>query len=525
MAQIDRAAIDTRGIPSDQLMENAGQGVVRLIVENRIALSGEMVAVLCGKGNNGGDGLVIARGLYQQGITPRVFLFAQPDDLRGDAALNFNRLPEAVRQSLQVVIPGENAPPEDYLDAIQSSALIVDALFGTGFRGRLPEAWDAFLLPLRPLREKILAVDIASGVDSNTGEASPQAVQAKWTATMGLPKKGQLLREGLDCTGHLEVLDIGFPRDLTLCGEQDIALLEADDIARLLPRRLPSAHKGTAGRLLVIAGSTGLTGAATLCCEAALCAGAGLVTLGIAESLNTIVEIKITEVMTQPLPDTGDGHLSEAATEVIVEAAKRCDALAIGSGLGRHPSTLKLVCDLLQKMDVPLVLDADGIYAVASAPEVLRGKPIVLTPHPGEMAHFLGISIEEVQQKRWEISSETARRLGITVVLKGAASVIAAPDGRLRINPTGNSAMASAGMGDVLTGLVASFLTQGLKPFEAAQAAVYCHGLAADLWVAECGYHSITAGEVLDWSREAIRVVFEKPENRVRPLPVQRATR
>jgi NAD(P)H-hydrate epimerase len=251
----------------------------------------------------------------------------------------------------------------------------------------------------------------------------------------------------------------------------------------------------------------GLTGAAALCSEAALTAGAGLVTLGIPVSLNPPMEAKLTEVMTLPLPDTATGCLNANAAEKLLEFAERCDVLAIGPGLGRDPSTGKLVRAVLRGFQGPALLDADGIFALQPHPDILKGKPIVMTPHPGEMAHFLGQPLERVMAAPWETARETARRLDITVVLKGARTVIASPEGKLRINSTGNPAMASAGMGDVLSGLIAAFLAQGLPPFEAALAGVYLHGLSADLLVSETGWHVVTAGEVMNRSREAFRVI------------------
>jgi len=520
MAQIDREAIDKEQIPGEWLMENAGRETARFILEQDLARPGDSVILLCGKGNNGGDGFVVARILAEQGILPRIFLFGSPDELKADAALNWNRLPAPVLESVVPVEPKteQRTPAEVYSNALDESALIVDALFGTGFQGQLAPHWQKFLAPLRQYPQKTLAVDIASGVDANSGEASPGSVIARWTVTMGLPKKGQLVAPGMDYTGALQVVDIGIPQELTRAGAKDPALLEARDILPLLPRRAISAHKGTAGRLWIVAGSTGLTGAAALCAQAALVGGAGLVTLGIPQSLNPILEMKLTEVMTYPLPETAGGGLSEAASETVLEFAQRCSALALGPGLGRDPSTGRLVRRLIRALEVPTVLDADGVFAAAAEPEILKGKGLVMTPHPGELAHFLGRSIEEVAQQRWEVARETAETYGMVLILKGAKTVIASPDGELRINPTGNPAMASAGMGDVLTGLVAAFLAQGVPPFQAAQAAVFCHGLAGDLCAEETGYPVVTAQEVLDWSREAIRTLWAQSDERG-PLP------
>ena len=517
MAAIDRIAIQEQGIPGDTLMENAGQGVVQFILQQELASSGDRVAILCGKGNNGGDGLVIARGLYDAGINPQIFLFAPPEQLKGDAALNWKRLPQILRQYAFEVNPdaGPEDVPAEYLDSIEKSAIVVDALFGTGLQGPLAPNWDHYFEPLKSFRNKVLAVDIASGVNSNDGSIPGANIDAQWTVTMGLPKIGQLVQPGMDATGYLKVIDIGFPQDLTAIEEGDAVLLEPRDIEPLLPLRNISAHKGTAGRLLVLAGSTGFTGAAALCSEAALVGGAGLVTLGIPEVLNPILEIKLTEVMTLPLPQTDKGGLSEAATEQVLEFAEHCSALALGPGLGRDPSTGKLVRNVIREYSGPVVLDADGIFAVKTDPQVLHHKDIIMTPHPGELAAFLDLSIDKVQKRPWEIARNTAEQYGITLILKGAKSVIVSPDGEVRINPTGNPAMASGGLGDVLTGLIAAFLAQGVPAFQAAEAGVFCHGLAADLFVNETGYSVSTAREILEWCREAIRTLTLKEWNRI----------
>jgi NAD(P)H-hydrate epimerase len=318
---------------------------------------------------------------------------------------------------------------------------------------------------------------------------------------MGLPKFGLLRQPGMDYTGELNIADIGFPDILTRWKPGQIGLLENSDIASLLPKRKSSDHKGSAGRLLVLAGSTGMTGAAVLSSDAALKCGAGLVTLGVPESLNPILEAKITEVMTLPLPETGKGAFSEKSIEPALEFAKQCGALAIGPGVGREETTQKFVQTVIEKYEGKVVLDADGIYAMAAKQDLLKNKPLVMTPHPGELAHFLDISIEEVQERRFELAEETARNHGITLVLKGAHTVIASPEGEVCISPAANSAMATAGMGDVLTGLIAALLAQGLEPYQAAQAGVFCHGKGGEFCSFLTGYPVFTASEVLEACR------------------------
>ena len=321
---------------------------------------------------------------------------------------------------------------------------------------------------------------------------------------MGLPKQGLVLYPGAEFAGELTIADIGIPKELS--GKGKVNLLTADDIRPILPQRRGDSHKGDYGHVLVLAGSTGLTGAAALTSLGALRSGAGLVTLGIAESLNPIMEVKLTEVMTKPLPETKDGTLSLKAEEGILRLVKKIDTLAIGPGLSTSEETSELVRRLITRVEKQMVIDADGINAISGNISILKNAPgpRIITPHPGEMARLIGRSKEEVQNDRIGISQEVAEETAATVVLKGARTIISDSESNVYVNPTGNPGMASGGMGDVLTGMIASFLGQGLGEIESAQVGVYLHGLAADIAREKKGELALIATDILDSLSEAI---------------------
>jgi hydroxyethylthiazole kinase-like uncharacterized protein yjeF len=343
-----------------------------------------------------------------------------------------------------------------------------------------------------------LAVDIPTGLCADTGEVLGVALNAAVTATYGWPKLGQVLPPGRDYVGRLWQVDISIPPDLARAAPLELA--EARDLRALLPPRPFASHKGNFGHLLVLAGSEGKTGAAAMACEAALRAGAGLVTLGIPASLNDILEVKLTEAMTLPLPEAAVARaLGQTALKPILEFLGDKSTLAVGPGLGTHPETRDLVCRLVRDLPQPMVIDADGVNHLAADTDCLKGAagPRILTPHPGEMARLVGLTTAKVQARRLDLARETAARFGVTLVLKGAQTVVAAPDGRASLNSTGNPALASGGTGDVLTGLIGGFLAQGLSPWDAARLGVYLHGLAADFFVSRHGPRGMIAGDLL----------------------------
>jgi len=501
MREIDGRVIEEIGIPGAVLMENAGMSVFNLIREltEGFPPGGFKVAIFVGKGNNGGDGLVVARHLHNHDYRVSVYLLAPPESFSGSARLNL----ELARKT---GVPIETIDSPEKLDEIWRDIgeidIAVDAIFGTGLKGAVRGLAGEVIERINQLKAVRVAVDLPSGLNADTGAVEGPCVRADFTVTMALPKRGLLLYPGADYCGEVRVADIGFPKVAIESQEVKTELITEEIALSLLPRRSPSGHKGTFGHVLVIAGSVGLTGAATLTSMAALRAGAGMVTLGIPQSLNEVMEVKLTEVMTLPLPETPLRTLSVKAMDEILDFMPRATVLAVGPGLSRDRETVELVCKLCFESDKPMVIDADGLNAIAQFPETLErlGPDVVLTPHPGEMSRLTGKSVQEIESDRVESARSFAVKYGLTLTLKGAPTVIASPDGRVYINSTGNSGMATAGMGDVLTGLIAGLIAQGMSPTNAALVAVFYHGLAADRLLSEgkVSQRGLIAGDVLE---------------------------
>ena len=503
MRELDRKAIQERGIPGLTLMENAGRAVAEAAARLTRNSNDRPIVILCGRGNNGGDGFVAARHLRELGRRVQVFLAAAREDVGGDAEANLRRLEEG---GIEVT---ESDDPHPVVSSFCAAGLVVDALLGTGLSGKVRGLPGQLIEAVNACGRPVLAVDVPSGLDADTGEPLGLAVRAAETVTMGLPKIGLFLYPGMDYVGRLTVADIGFPPDLVNDSPSLANLMEPEWVRMLLPRRRQSSHKGSFGRVLVIAGSEGMTGAAYLCAQGALRVGAGLVTVGCPASVNDILEVKLTEAMTFPLPETYSRTLDTRALALILELAEEASVVAIGPGLSREPETAVLVRRLAARVEKPMVIDADGINALADAAMILEGDhaPVVLTPHPGEMARLMGIATEKVQARRAYFAEAAAKRFRSAIVLKGARSIVAERGRPLTVNPTGNPGMASGGTGDVLTGMVAGLIAQGLLPFEAAAAATYLHGLAGDIAADRVGEASMVANDLLEALPAAIRGV------------------
>jgi NAD(P)H-hydrate epimerase len=505
MREMDRRTIEEFGVPGATLMENAGTGVFRLIAELLGEAQGKRALVFCGKGNNGGDGFVVARLLHEWGADTAAVLAGKAADLKGDARANFDAATKAQVPIHEITGSLVKWPQAEALAvAARESDVLVDALLGTGLSGEVTGLTRDLIEFINTTRAhaqtQVVAVDVPSGVDADTGRTWGVAAKADHTVTMGLAKVGLVLYPGAEYAGALHVADIGTPEEIIEQAEIAAELIERAQVRALLPPRRRDAHKGDFGRVLLIAGSRGMAGAAALCARAALRAGAGLVYLGAPESLNDILQTKVDEVITRPLPQTDAGTLSADALPLIEAHLRDCDALALGPGLSRNPATAELVRRLVRACTKPMVLDADGLNAVSEEPECLvrSAAPAVITPHPGEMARLMGSDIPAVQVDRLEAARTAAKRLGCVALLKGARTVIATPEGQVRICPTGNPGMASGGTGDVLTGMIAGFLGQGMSPFDAATAGAFLHGLAGDLAAASLTEVALVAGDVLD---------------------------
>lgn len=496
MQTLDRLTIERFGLPGRVLMENAGREAARVLLANFAADARKGVGIAAGCGNNGGDGFVVARCLAQQGYPVQVFLLGTAERLRGDAAANL-----ALLKPLGV--PLAEIPEAATLKARQPEAdrpaLWVDALLGTGLNVEVRGVYRDLIELINRSRRPVLAVDIPSGVSADTGRVCGAAVRATVTVTFGFAKIGHALLPGAELAGRLEVVDIGIPGHLLTQVAPRHHLLTDSQARAAITRRPADAHKGLTGHLLLLAGSPGKTGAAALAAESALRVGAGLVTLGVGASIDPVLEAATLEAMTAPLAEAAPGILGPVALEEILALARGKNCLAIGPGLGPAAATGELVRSLVRKSPCPLVIDADGLNHIAGRLECLENLsvPAVITPHPGEMGRLLGVTATAVQEDRIGCARNLATSLKIHVVLKGARTVIAQPDGALFINPTGNPGMAAGGMGDVLTGAVAGLITQGVAPDLAACAAVYLHGAAADWLAQSVGPRGFLAGEVM----------------------------
>ncbi|MGB7758386.1 MAG: NAD(P)H-hydrate dehydratase [Bryobacteraceae bacterium] len=498
MREVDRRTIEM-GIPGIVLMENAGLRVVEFLAERFAPLEAQSVLVLCGKGNNGGDGLVIARQIHTR--FPRCFLTvalcADPGDLQGDALQNLTMLNACGGRIYNGI------PPHAY-----GATLVVDALLGTGIDGPAKGAIEKAIGEINQAfwPAKVVAVDIPSGMSSDSGESAGEVARADYTVTFVAPKLGQVLPPNCDATGELIVRPIGTPAELLETVK--IELIEPAMFDGLLGRRPPDGHKGTFGHALVVAGSRGKSGAAALCGLGALHAGAGLVTVASAESAVPLIAVHAPELMTEPLAETPHGSIGLNAA--LAGAAEGKTVIAMGPGLGRQPEISILVTSLMESIEQPLVLDADALVDIGKVPRT--GRVRVLTPHPGEMARLTGKTVAEVQADRVGIARTFAEAHSVTLVLKGQRTVIAFPDGRVWINPTGTPAMGTGGTGDVLTGMIAGFLAQyPQQPDEAVAAAVYLHGLAGQIGARSLGERCLIASDLLRYLPAAMEECVSLP--------------
>jgi len=507
MRMLDSAAINEYGIPGVVLMENAGRRVVEVVRQVLGDARGKVVTIFCGKGSNGGDGLVVARHLLNMGAEVKLMLLANVDEISGDARINLD-IWRKMGQKIYAIHHGDGINIVRLV--LMNTDLIVDAIYGTGFRGKMNDKMGRVVELLNESGKSIVAVDVPSGLNAGTGQVGGPCIQAAHTVTFGLPKLGLILEPGSDFAGELHIADISIPPVVIEKLAPQRYLITGELVGEWLPRRPSGSHKGSFGRVLVLAGSRGMTGAACLAGDAALRAGAGLVTVAGPEKLHDILEAKLTEVMTVPLPDSGRGSFSRAARQDILAMLDRFDVLAIGPGISADLEVAALVRELLPSVQIPCVVDADALNALAGAGEILRKvqAPVVLTPHPGEMARLLGTGIKDIQADRLTAASLAASTWNVVALLKGARTVVAAPDGSMYINPTGNPGMATAGCGDVLTGVIAALIAQGLDPARAAAAGAYVHGLAGDLAAAEKGQTGMTAGDVLGAVPAAFRMLL-----------------
>lgn len=513
MASMDRATIDNVGIPGVVLMERAGIGATEFYKEIVPDILQRRVLIVTGSGNNGGDGFVIARQLWDKGCRKvKVVSLKDTNKLRGDALTNCNIIKN-------MGIPLEEYTGENDLDAIISQLdkcdVIVDAILGTGLKSDVRGYYGKVIEQINLQKKIVLAVDIPSGLDASTGRPLGICVKATATATFGLPKVGQLISPGHAWVGELRIVDIGIPESVVKEFKPKRIFFSKEDAATHIKSRAMDSHKGTYGHLFIFSGSEGKTGAATLSSIGASRVGTGLVTLAIPGSLNPIMEMKLTEPMTVPLPETPAKSASYESLEIIIKHMVGKQAFAMGPGISLEEETQALARDLALEIKCPKVIDADGITAFRGHLDLL-GKipgPVVFTPHPGEMARLLETEASSVQGKRLEVAEGFSQEHKVVVVLKGYRTVISSPDGRTAINSSGNPFMASGGMGDVLTGMIGGFLAQGYEPFVAACLGVYIHGLAGDHVLTDQRGPGILAGDLLPILPVILKKLGESKQN------------
>jgi hydroxyethylthiazole kinase-like uncharacterized protein yjeF len=489
MRAIDSWAIGSQGVPSLELMEHAGEGLAGMAAA--MAPEGRIV-VVAGKGNNGGDGLVAARLLRAGGRDVDVLLAGEPGEFSGDAAAMLERLGDPAPHTLGSGGTGAFA---------ENVTLVIDALLGTGASGPPKGGVAAAIELINASAAPVLAADVPSGVDASTGETAGIAVTARATATFHATKAGLWIEPGRSHAGRISVLDIGIPEGAP--AEAEIGLIR-DEVLELIPRRGVNSTKFTSGRVLVAGGSPGLTGAPCLAALAAARSGAGYVTVCVPQSLALVFEGRLLEAMTIALPDEHGTHIPAGVAPLAAAAAARGGALVLGPGLGRGEGAAAFTRAALQAVSVPVVLDADGLNAFASELESVRGRAAVLTPHEGELGRLLGVEAARVGAARLSSVREAAARCGAVVVLKGDDTLIAAPDGRVAVSRGATPALATAGTGDVLSGVLAALLAKGLDPFTAAAAAVRLHALAGVHAAVRRGGEGLIASDVIE-SLAAVR--------------------
>lgn len=502
MAAVDRATIEG-GVPGVELMRNAGTAVYESMIEEFSPLSEKNVIIIAGKGNNGGDGFRVAELLAETGTRCGVFLIGKRTEVRGDA---LSCLRDAERAGCRIVeIPG-NEILEEYAEKIFAADVIVDALFGTGFRGELSGIHLKVTELINHSPAQVVAVDIPSGVNASDGASACQSVRADYTVTFGCLKVGHVMNPGRRKCGSVKVVDIGFSQQAMDAAEPFAYSLTLGEAADMIPERSFDAHKNSAGNVFIISGSVGMTGAATLSSLAALRAGAGVVRTGCPESLNDILEVKLTEAMTIPLPEVRNKRcLSLRAMGRIREIAENADAVAIGPGLGAYFETADLVRRFLSGYAGKGVLDADGLNAFDGYEEELAKTPgdLALTPHAGELSRLMDIPAAEIVADPIAAARDAALSLGKTVLLKGPSTVISDPSGTVWINATGNEILATAGSGDVLTGIISGLAAQGLDILYAAVLGACVHGICGDIAAQVFHGRGALAGDLVEFIPEA----------------------
>ncbi len=501
MRECDRFTIDELGIPGILLMETAARAVTDKSLE---LLQGrpqsKKVTLYCGKGNNGGDGFAIARHLHNLGMNVRVMLMGTINSLKGDALFNAGLFRGTIIEK-----PDPDMFSSDWwLD--DGCDMIIDALLGTGFKGRVRDDYATVIKYINNQDVPVISVDIPSGVAGDTGIVQDLATEADMTVTFGLIKPGLVLYPGREYAGQITVADIGIPTDVVENQNITCFQVERSDIVLNLPKRSITAHKGEVGHVYILAGSTGMSGAATLSAEASIRTGSGLTLVGVPQSINPILEIRLAESITQSLPENKHGFMSVDGFSQILERFDWADAVAFGPGIGQDQTTADLLEKILQHIKKPLVIDADGLNLLANNPHMLKILPhdTVLTPHPGEFARLTGLTTKKINANRIELTRKYANKWGVAILLKGAPTITALPNRSVFVNSTGNPGMATGGSGDVLTGIIVSLAAQGVPIHTAAWMGAYIHGKAGDSVAEKKGQAGMIASDIINALPETI---------------------
>jgi len=503
MKSLDEICINKYGIPGAVLMENAGIRVMEEI--ESLHLSERHAAIICGTGNNGGDGFVIARHLYNRGWKLNIFVCGDAGKIKGDALLNLS-----IARSIGIPIHTIDDNSIDFFAGfINESPLVVDALLGTGFCGKLKGLYKAIISKVNECNACVVSVDIPSGLDADTGFFDEECVMADYTVTFQIPKAGLIINDGPKACGNLKIKDISMPKAAIDAVGLGLSLLDKDMIKGIIPVRGCNTHKGSYGSVFVVACSKGMEGSGIMSSRAALRSGAGIVRLGLPESLQKYICTSNLEIMTKGLEDRGKGVLSEECITELMVTAEKSSSLLIGPGLTDTDSIRIIITEVIKNCIVPTIIDADGLNAISSDPGILKKHKgeIIITPHPGEMARLCGCSSSDIQKDRLGYAGRFAREFDVIVVLKGYRTIIALPDGTAFINPTGNPGMATAGSGDVLAGMIAGFAAQKFKLADAALCGVYIHGAAGDSAAGKIGEYGLTAGDIIENISHTIKYI------------------
>lgn len=504
MRELDRIAIEVYSIPGIILMENAGIAVAQQAMKVLNNKPSKKVVILCGVGNNGGDGFVAARHLRNKGIPLDVFILGEPARIKGDARTNYDIL---LKLGVSITYIEEEKDVTAFEKALVNDSIIIDGIFGTGLHREVEGIIKEVIITTNNSGKEVIAIDIPSGVNGNDGKINGVAIQAAKTITFQLPKLGNILYPGRAYCGELMIKDIGIPQEAINSVQTKIQLITEDDITGILPQRRPDTHKGTYGKAFIIAGSPGMTGAAILASKAALRCGGGIVKVAVPQAQMDILENKSIEAISVSLEDL-QGNKKE-----FIERLQTEDTVAIGPGCGQSDAFFDTLGTVINNTTVPIVIDADGLNVLAKNLNILKNSkaPCIITPHPGEMARLTGLSIEVINKERIKVTKDFSEKWGVITLLKGAATVIADPEGNVYINTTGNPGMATAGSGDVLTGMITGFLAQGISPIKATIIAAYLHGKAGDRGSVKLGQYSLMAGDIIKEIPCLIKEVLAEP--------------